>query len=71
MSTVDLVKEVCTRRLRSLTKLSRDEMRLAAYLDGMAEIDVCAGGERHKALQTSALAPSPLGASGSFQIRKL
>jgi WD40 repeat protein len=43
MSTKDLVVEVCTRRLRGLTKLSRDEMRLAGYPDSAPEIDVCAG----------------------------
>jgi WD40 repeat protein len=42
-STKELVIEVCTRRLRGLTKLSRDEMRLAGYPDTMPEIDVCAG----------------------------
>jgi WD40 repeat protein len=45
MSTKDLVAEVCTRRLRGLTKLSRDEMRLAGYPDNTPEIDVCAGVE--------------------------
>jgi len=43
MSTKDLVVEVCTRRLRGLTKLSRDEMRTAGYPDSAPEIDVCAG----------------------------
>jgi len=43
MSTKDLVAEVCTRRLRGLTKLSRDEMRLAGYFDNTPELDVCAG----------------------------
>ena len=35
-----LVAEVCT-RLASLSKLTRDEMRLAGYPDDMPEIDVC------------------------------
>jgi WD40 repeat protein len=42
MSIEDLVVEACTRRLRGLTKLTRDEMRLAGYPDGMPMIDVCA-----------------------------
>jgi hypothetical protein len=37
-----LVGEICTRRLRSLSKLTRDEMRLAGYSDATPEIDVCA-----------------------------
>jgi WD40 repeat protein len=45
MSTKDLVAEVCTRRLGGLTKLNRDEMRLAGYPDAMPEFDVCAGVE--------------------------
>ena len=43
MLTKDLVAEACARRLRGLTKLTRDEMRLAGYPDSMPEIDVCAG----------------------------
>jgi WD40 repeat protein len=43
MSAKDLVVEVCMRRLRGLTTLSRDEMRLAGYPDSTPEIDVCAG----------------------------
>jgi hypothetical protein len=39
MSTKDLVIEVCTRRLRGLVTLSRDEMRLAGYPDSMPGID--------------------------------
>jgi WD40 repeat protein len=46
MSTTDLVAEVCLRRLRGLTTLSRDEMRLAGYSDDTPQIDVCAGFER-------------------------
>jgi Tol biopolymer transport system component len=41
----DLVVEVCMRRLRGLTKLNRDQMRLAGYSDTTPEIDVCAGVE--------------------------
>jgi hypothetical protein len=43
MSTTDLLAEACTRRLRGVTKLTRDDMRLAGYPDTMSEIDVCAG----------------------------
>ena len=43
MSTKDLMNEVCTRRLRGLTTLSRDEMRLAGYADSIPEIDICDG----------------------------
>jgi WD40 repeat protein len=43
MSTKDLLVEACTRRLRGLGRLSRDEMRLAGYADDTPEIDVCAG----------------------------
>jgi WD40 repeat protein len=43
MSTDDLVREVCTRRLRGLTKLTSDEMRLAGYTGDATPIDVCAG----------------------------
>jgi WD40 repeat protein len=43
MSTKELIAEVCLRRLRGLTVLSRDEMRLAGYADNTPEIDVCAG----------------------------
>jgi WD40 repeat protein len=47
MSTKDLVTEVCTRRLHNLgiTKLDRDEMRMAGFPDDRPEIDVCAGVE--------------------------
>jgi hypothetical protein len=41
MSAKDLITEVCTRRLRGFTTLSRDEMRLAGYPDTAPEIDVC------------------------------
>lgn len=45
MPTGDLVAEVCTRRLRGITALTRDAMRLAGYPDSMPEIDVCTGVE--------------------------
>jgi WD40 repeat protein len=40
MSVGSLLAEVCA-RLTGLTKLTRDEMRLAGYSDDTAEIDVC------------------------------
>ena len=43
MSTKDLLIEVCTRRLKGLTTLTREEKRLAGYPDSVAEIDVCEG----------------------------
>ena len=43
MSANGLVVEVCTRRLRGFTELTRDEMRLAGYSDSMPNIDPCAG----------------------------
>jgi hypothetical protein len=43
MSTNNLVAEVCLRRLRGLTTLMRDEMRLAGYADEVPAIDVCTG----------------------------
>ena len=43
MPTQDLIVEVCTRRLRGLTRLNREEMRLAGYPDDMPEIDVGEG----------------------------
>jgi WD40 repeat protein len=43
MLTKDLVREVCTRRLRGFATLSRDEMRLAGYPDSTPAIDVCKG----------------------------
>jgi hypothetical protein len=45
MSTKDLVVEVCTLRLRGLTRLSHDEMLLAGCPDDTPEIDFCAGTE--------------------------
>jgi WD40 repeat protein len=43
MHTKELAAEACMRRLRGLTKLTRDEMRLAGYSDKSPEIDVCVG----------------------------
>jgi WD40 repeat protein len=43
MPTPDLLTEACKRRLRGLTKLTRDEMRLAGYPESVPEIDVCEG----------------------------
>ena len=40
MSAKDLLVEACA-RLAGVTKLTRDEMRLAGYPDSMPEIDVC------------------------------
>jgi WD domain, G-beta repeat len=37
----DLMTEVCTGRLRAVSKLSRDEMHLAGYPNSTPEIDVC------------------------------
>jgi WD40 repeat protein len=42
-STQQLVAEVCRRRLRGLTTLSRDEMRLVGYAEEAFQIDVRAG----------------------------
>ena len=36
----DLLLEACA-RLAGLTKMTRDEMRLASYPDSMPEIEVC------------------------------
>lgn len=43
MSVTALLREICMRRLRGRTKLSREEMRRAGYSDTVPEIDVCAG----------------------------
>jgi WD40 repeat protein len=43
MSINNLVSEACLRRLRGLSTLARDEMRLAGYADEVPAIDVCAG----------------------------
>src|SRR5262249_18466473 len=40
MAVKDLLAQACA-RLAGLTKLTRDEMRLAGYPDSMPEIDVC------------------------------
>ena len=40
MSVKDLLAEACA-RLAGLSKLTRDEMRLAGYPDDTPEIDVC------------------------------
>jgi WD40 repeat protein len=39
----DMIDEVCLRRLRGITKLTRDEMRLIGYPDSTELVDVCAG----------------------------
>jgi WD40 repeat protein len=44
MSMNDLLAQACA-RLAGLTKLSRDEMRLAGYPEDMPQIDVCASGQ--------------------------
>ena len=45
MPVCNLLAEICTRRLGQLTKLTRNEMRLAGYPDNTPEIDVCPGRE--------------------------
>jgi WD40 repeat protein len=45
MSTMDLLTEACTRRLGRLSKLTRDEMRLAGYPDSKPQIDACANSD--------------------------
>jgi hypothetical protein len=53
----DLLAEICTRQLRGLTRLSRDEVRLAGYPDTMEEIVFGQSGEprpvSHGALNVS------------------
>jgi WD40 repeat protein len=44
MSPKDLLAQACA-RLAGLTKLTREEMRLAGYPDSMSEIDICASGQ--------------------------
>jgi WD40 repeat protein len=44
MSVKDLLAEACV-HLTGLTKLTREEMRLAGYPDSMAEIDTCTSGQ--------------------------
>ena len=43
MSAKGLVAEVCQRRLIGFSTMTRDEMRLAGYLDNEPLIDVCTG----------------------------
>jgi hypothetical protein len=44
MSAKDLLAEACA-RLAGVTKLTREEMRLAGYPDSMSEIDICTSGQ--------------------------
>ena len=44
MSVKDLLVEVCA-RLAGVTKLTREEMRLASYPESVPEIDVCTSGQ--------------------------
>jgi hypothetical protein len=44
MAGKDLLAEACV-HLAGLTKLNREEMRLAGYPDSMSEIDICTSGE--------------------------
>jgi hypothetical protein len=44
MSVKDLLAEACV-HLTGVTKLTREEMRLAGYPDSMAEIDICTSGQ--------------------------
>jgi len=44
MAVKDLLAQACA-RLSRLTKLTRDEMRLAGYPDSMPEIDICTSGQ--------------------------
>ena len=44
MAVKDLLAEACV-HLAGVTKLTRDEMRLAGYRDSMSEIDVCTSGQ--------------------------
>jgi len=44
MSVKDLLVEVCA-RLAGVTKLTREEMRLAGYPDSVHEIDECTSGQ--------------------------
>jgi WD40 repeat protein len=43
MATKDQLVEACARRLRGLSELSRDEMRLAGYPESTPNIDPCEG----------------------------
>src|SRR6516162_3459757 len=44
MSVEDLLAEACV-HLAGVTKLTREEMRLAGYPDSMSEIDICTSGQ--------------------------
>ena len=44
MSVKDLLAEACL-HLVGVTKLTREEMRLAGYPDSMSEIDLCTSGQ--------------------------
>jgi hypothetical protein len=44
MGVKDLLAEACV-RLAGVTKLTREEMRLADYPDSMSEIDICTSGQ--------------------------
>src|SRR5262249_55244594 len=44
MSLKDLLAEACL-HLAGLTKLTREEMRLAGYPESMSEIDICTSGQ--------------------------
>jgi len=44
MAVKDLIAEACV-HLAGVTKLTREEMRLARYPDSMSEIDVCTSGQ--------------------------
>ena len=44
MAVTDLLAEACA-RLAGMTKLTRDEMRLASYPDSVHEIDECTSGQ--------------------------
>lgn len=43
MSPEELIAEVRPRRIIGFSTMTRNEMRLAGYLDSEAVIDVCAG----------------------------
>ena len=44
MAVKDLLAEACV-RLAGVTKLKREEMRLAGYPDRLSEIDICPSGQ--------------------------
>ena len=43
LSITSLLFDACSARLRGITRLGQDEMRLAGYSDDTPQIDVCAG----------------------------